>query len=203
MKSLHGEIIPSKLGLGEAMHADQLNQGIITFDEEIDTATAAVLIEDIGYSIRLGNRSIKMYINSPGGEIGSAFAIYDFIKLQIHLYQESDGGALIAGIVRGHAASAASMILLQACEPRVATDHSRLHLHEPGSWNFGPVPLSQMKDNAEELAKLEHIILGIVSSRAGKTYEEVKENLQRRETWMSAQEAKAWGLIDWVQTNGL
>ncbi len=198
-----GEVVPTQIGLGEAIHADQLKTGIITFDDEIDGMSASLLIQEIRYSMRLGNRSLTLYINSQGGEIGSAFAIYDFIQEQIRLYHTTvKTGARVAGVVRGHAASAASMILLQACSVRKATDHSRLHLHEPASWNFGPVALSSMKDNAEELSKLEGIILGIVSSRAGKTYDEVKESLSRRETWMSAHEAKAWGLIDEVIVNG-
>ncbi len=202
MKSPHGVIEPDKLGLSEAIHADELGQGIVTFDDEIDALSAALLMQDIQYSIRLGNKSIMLYINSQGGEIGSAFAVYDFIREQIKLESTYKGGARISGIVRGTAASAASMILLQACEPRVATDHSRLHLHEPALWNFGSVELSSMKDNVDELSKLEGIILGIVSNRAGKSYDEVKEGLQRRETWMSAHEAKDWGLIDAVQTHG-
>ncbi len=202
MKSLHGETVPDHLGLSEVIHVDELQQGIVNFDDEIDGLSSALLIQDIRYSMRLGNKSIKLYINSQGGEIGSAFALYDFIREQINLFFQDKGGAMIGGIVRGTAASAASMILLQACDPRVATDHSRLHMHEPSAWYFGPIEVSSMKDNAEELSKLEGIILGIVSNRAGKTYDEVKESLQRRETWMSAHEAKEWGLIDAVQTHG-
>ena len=201
MKSQHGEIAPNQLGLGEAIHLDSLSQGIVTFNDEIDGISAQGLMQDIAYAIRLGNKSIRLYINSHGGAIGSAFAMYDFIREQINAYQENRGGAMIGGIVRGTAESAASMILLQACEPRVATDHSRLHLHEPSAWNFGPVALSSMKDNAEELSKLEGIVLGIVARRAGKHYDIVKDQLSRRETWMSAHEAKDWGLIDGVQAD--
>ncbi len=203
MMSHDGEIVPTRMNPGEAMHMDELKQGIVTFDDEIDGMSAALLIADIRYSIRLGNRTLTLYINSQGGEIGSAFAIYDFIRAQERLYHGSEKlGGIVTGVVRGHAASAASMILLQACAHRVATDHSRLHLHEPAAWDFGPVALSAMKDNAEELSKLEGIILGIVANRTGKHYDIIKDQLSRRETWMSAHEAKAWGLIDEVRVDG-
>lgn len=191
--------LASEYCLDEAILMDELNQGIVHLNSEIDEFTARDLIRNISYSIRLGNQSLKLFINSPGGGVGDSMAIYDHIREQEFLYDEDNGGARVVGIVRGHAASAASMIVLQACHVRLATRNSRLHLHEPAKWTFGPQTAGAIRDDAKELTELETIILGIIASRAHKSVDELREELGRRDTWMSADEAYQWGLIDGVR----
>lgn len=188
-------IEPTELTLEEAMHLTELQNGIVNLGDEIGPFIARDLIRDIEYAIarRPRGEDITLFINSPGGGIMDAFAIYDFIV------STQQAGHRVTGIVRGQASSAASMIVLQAVDKRVATPQSRLHLHEPSNWSFGPVEASRIRDDATEITRLENIVLHILSSRVGKSVESLLIDLSRRDTWMSAQEALDWGLIDAIR----
>ena len=163
--------------------------------DEIIPYVVRDVIRDMDYALCIPNvESLTLYINSPGGEPSSAMALYDYII-------STQTCCTIRGIVRGQAASAASMIVLQATSPRFATAQSRLHLHEPSKWlhEGGPTKASALRDDADELTRIEGIVLSILAKRAGKDVEDLRKELGRRETWMSAAEAKEWGLIDAVR----
>ena len=184
-------IEPTDLTLEEAMHLTELQNGIVHLGDEIGPFMARDLIRDIEYAIarRPEGEGITLFINSPGGGITDALAIYDFI---VSINPRNP----IVGIVRGQASSAASMIVLQAVGRRVATLQARLHLHEPSNWSFGPIEASRIRDDAAEITRLEHVVLSILSHRVKKSVEDLRLELGRRETWMSAEEALEWGLID-------
>lgn len=186
---------PTDLSLEEAMHYAELQDGKIYLGDEIGSYTSRDVIRDMEYAVYLTKAptpGLTLFINSPGGGVYDAMALYDFIMT---LRQTIP----VMGVVRGQAASAASMVVLQATDPRCATPHSRLLLHEPSKWGHGPESVSAVQDTAEELARIHNIILTILADRSGKQVEDIRAELARREVWMSTAEAKEWGLIDQVR----
>ena len=192
---------PTDLSLEEAMHYAELLDGKIHLGDEISPYTARDVIRDMEYAVSLAVLDLSiahpapkltLFINSPGGGLYDAMSLYDFI---LELRQNVP----VKGVVRGQAASAASMIVLQATEPRMATPNSRFLLHEPNKWGHGPETPSSAQDNAEELARTYDFILAILAERSGKHTGDIRAEIARREVWMSATEAKEWGLIDEIR----
>ena len=186
-------IKPGDLSLEEVIHYNELSVGKINLGDEIGPYTARDVIRDMEYALTLpGVIELILFINSPGGGVYDALAVYDFI---VELRETTP----VRGVVRGQAASAAAMIVLQATNPRVSTPHSRFLLHEPSQWGHGPETVSSVQDSAGELARLHDVILAILASRSGKQVGTIRDELARRQVWLSATEALEWGLIDQVK----
>lgn len=135
---------------------------------------------------------VTIYIMSPGGKVYTAFAMLD----EINLLAETKKVTLI---VQGYAASAASMIILQANGIRLSMPNARFLLHEPRrSVFFASERESDLQDITEEMATIKNKVIDLLASRTGKSAEEVKEKFNRKEAWMSAKEALEWGLIDGI-----
>jgi ATP-dependent Clp protease protease subunit len=133
-------------------------------------------------------KEIAMYINSPGGVVTSALAIYDTMQ-----YIKSP----VSTVCMGMAASAGSLILT-AGEPgrRVALPNARIMVHQPSGGFQGKV--SDIERHAEDIIKTKKRLNEIYVKHTGRTLEEVERTLDR-DYFMSAEEAKDWGLIDIVQ----
>ncbi len=133
-------------------------------------------------------KEIAMYINSPGGVVTSALAIYDTMQ-----YIKSPVSTLCMGM----AASAGSLILTAGeAGRRVALPNSRIMVHQPSGGFQGKV--SDIERHAEDIIKTKRRLNEIYVKHTGRTYEEVEKTLDR-DHFMSADEAKDWGLIDLVQ----
>jgi ATP-dependent Clp protease protease subunit len=133
-------------------------------------------------------KEISMYINSPGGVVTSALAIYDTMQ-----YIKSP----VSTVCMGMAASAGSLILT-AGEPgrRVALPNARIMVHQPSGGFQGKV--SDIERHAEDIIKTKRRLNEIYVKHTGRTYEEVERTLDR-DHFMDPEEAKTWGLIDIVQ----
>ena len=133
-------------------------------------------------------KQIDMYINSPGGVVTSALAIYDtmqYIKCPV------------ATTVMGMAASAGSLILTAGEKGlRTSLPNARIMVHQPSGGFQGKV--SDIERHAEDIIKTKRRLNEIYVKHTGRTYEEVERTLDR-DHFMSAEEAKAWGLIDNIQ----
>ncbi len=133
-------------------------------------------------------KPIAMYINSPGGVVTSGFAIYDtmqYISSPVHT------------TCMGFAASMGSFLLM-AGEPgqRIALPNARIMVHQ-GSGGFqGKV--SDIERHAKDVLETQLKINLLYAKHCGHTLEEVRAALDR-DTFMDAEEAKAWGLVDIVQ----
>ena len=133
-------------------------------------------------------KPIAMYINSPGGVVTSGFAIYDtmqYISSPVHT------------TCMGFAASMGSFLLM-AGEPgqRIALPNARIMIHQ-GSGGFqGKV--SDIERHAKDVKETQQKINELYAKHCGRTVEEVAAALDR-DTFMSADEAKDWGLVDIVQ----
>jgi len=132
-------------------------------------------------------KEIAMYINSPGGQVTSALAIYDTMQ-----YIKSP----VSTVCMGMAASAGSLIL-QAGEPglRISLPNSKIMVHQPSGGARGMA--SDIEIQAEDMRKTKKLLNDIYVKHTGQTYEVIEKTLDR-DRYMSADEAKEFGLIDHV-----
>ena len=132
-------------------------------------------------------KEISMYINSPGGVVTSGLAIYDtmqYIK------------APVTTVCMGMAASMGSLLLTAgAKDQRVALPNARIMVHQPSGGFRGQA--SDIQRHAEDIINTKKRLNEIYVHHTGRTYEEVETTLDR-DHFMSAEEAKAWGLVDHV-----
>jgi len=132
-------------------------------------------------------KEIAMYINSPGGVVTSGMAIYDTMQ-----YIRSP----VATACMGMAASMGSLLLCGGHpEMRSSTPNSRIMVHQPSGGFRGQA--SDIERHAEDIIKTKKKLNEIYVKHTGRTYEEVEAKLDR-DTFMSSEEAKEWGLIDHV-----
>ena len=132
-------------------------------------------------------KEISMYINSPGGVVTSALAIYDTMQ-----YIKSP----VSTVCMGMAASAGSLILTAGTAgQRVSLPNARIMVHRPSGGFRGQA--SDIERHAEDIVKTKRRLNEIYVHHTGRTYEEVERTLDR-DHFMSAQEAKDWGLVDHV-----
>ncbi len=132
-------------------------------------------------------RDIYLYINSPGGVISSAFAIYDTMQ---HI------GAPVNTICMGMAASAGSFLLAAgAADKRAALPHARIMLHQPSSGTQGSA--ADIEIAAKEILYLRDKLNDLYSFHTGQQADKIKADLDR-DLYMSAEEAKEYGIIDKV-----
>jgi ATP-dependent Clp protease, protease subunit len=132
-------------------------------------------------------RDIQMYINSPGGSIYSGLGIYDTMQ-----YITPDVSTITIGI----AASMGAVLMCAGTKgKRTALKHSRVMLHQPYGGAGGQATDIQIMVN--EVKKLKHELYEIIAYHSGQTYDKVKEDSDR-DFWMTAIEAKEYGLVDEV-----
>jgi ATP-dependent Clp protease protease subunit len=132
-------------------------------------------------------RDIQIYVNSPGGSVYAGLGIYDTMQ-----YINPD----VATICTGLAASMAAVLLCAgANKKRTALKHSRIMIHQPLGGAEGQA--SDIEITAREILKLKKELYDIIANHSGKTYEEVEKNSDR-DYWMTADEAKSYGMIDEV-----
>jgi ATP-dependent Clp protease protease subunit len=133
-------------------------------------------------------KEISMYINSPGGIVTSGLAIYDTMQ-----YIKSP----VSTVCMGLAASMGSFILMAgAAGSRVSLPNARIMVHQPSGGFQGKV--SDIERHAEDIIKTKRRLNEIYAKHTGRTYAEVEATLDR-DHFMSAEEAKAWGLVDRVE----
>jgi ATP-dependent Clp protease protease subunit len=130
-------------------------------------------------------RDVYLYINSPGGVISSGMAIYDTMQFM---------RAPVNTICMGMAASMGSF-LLAAGEPgkRKALPHSRIMIHQPSAGYQGTA--SDIEIQAKEVLYLRDQLNGLYAKHANQTVEKIEQDIDR-DRFMSAEQAKAYGLID-------
>ena len=135
-------------------------------------------------------KEIQMYINSPGGVVSSGLAIYDTMQ-----YIRCP----IVTLCMGMAASMGSF-LLSAGAPgqRISLPNSRIMVHQPSGGYSGKA--SDIARHAEDILKTKKRLNELYAKHTGRSYAEVEEMLDN-DTFMTPDEAKAWGLIDQVQEN--
>ncbi len=132
-------------------------------------------------------RDIQLYINSPGGSVYAGLGLYDTMQ-----FVSPD----IATICTGMAASMAA-VLMAAGAPgkRTALKHSRIMMHQPSAGAMGQA--SDVEITVNEVRKVKHELYEVLSYHTGQTVEKIAKD-SNRDYWMTAPEAKEYGLVDEV-----
>ena len=134
------------------------------------------------------DKDIALYINSPGGSTTSLMAIYDtmqFVKPDIATY------------CMGQAASAAAVLMAAGQKgKRFALPHSRIMLHQPHIAGLEG-QASDIEIQAREIMRIKEEIIALLAQHIGKDIEQIKGDTER-DFWMTASEAKEYGLVDEV-----
>ena len=130
-------------------------------------------------------KDISIYINSPGGSVYAGYGIYDTMQFI---------GCDVSTICTGLAASFAAVLLVAGTKgKRMALPHSRVMIHQPLGGVQGQA--SDIEITAREILKVKKELYTIISTHSGKPYEEVERDSDR-DYWMTAEEAKAYGMVD-------
>lgn len=153
-------------------------------DDEIANQIVAVMLyldsEDPG-------KDIMLYINSPGGSVTAGMAIYDTMQ---HI--KSD----VVTICVGLAASMGSFLLAAGTKgKRLALPHSRIMIHQPSGGTRGQA--TDIEIEAREILRIRHQLNNLYVHHTGQVLEKIEKDMDR-DYFMSAQEAKDYGLIDRV-----
>ncbi len=166
-----------------------LKERIIFLGSPIDDTVANLVVAQLLFlEAEDSDKNINLYINSPGGVVSSGLAIYDtmqYIK------------AKVATTCVGMAASIAAL-LLAAGEPgkRFALPRARVMIHQPSAYGLGG-QATDIEIHAREIIKLKKQLSDIMARHTGQTAKRIDKDSDRN-FFMSAEEAKAYGLIDEV-----
>ena len=163
-----------------------LNDRIVFLSEEVNDTTASLVVAQLLYlEAQDPDKDIQFYINSPGGSVTAGMAIYDTMQ-----YIKCD----VATICVGLAASMGAFLLSAGAKgKRMALPNSEIMIHQPSAGTQG-----QITDMAIHLKRLETVkarMNRILSENTGRSIEEVTAACER-DNFMTAEEAKAYGLID-------
>ena len=162
-----------------------LKDRIIFLGEPINDHTANIIIAQLLFLDAENNRDIKFYINSPGGSVSSGLAIYDTMQ-----YIKSD----VSTICVGMAASMASILLAAGKKgKRLALPNSEVMIHQVMGGAEGQA--SDIKIMAEHIIKTKNKLNQILAKHTGKKSETLEKDSDR-DNYMSAEEAKKYGIVD-------
>ena len=163
---------------------------IIFLGTEVDDYTANVLQAQLLYLDSVDNtKDISIYINSPGGSVTAGLGIYDTMQFI---------SSKVATICTGMAASMAAVLLVAGEEGRrSALPHSRVMIHQPLGGVQGQA--SDIEIEAREIQKFKKELYTIISTHSHQPFEKVWKDSDRN-YWMTAEEAKEYGMIDEVLT---
>lgn len=165
-----------------------LRDRVIFLNGEVNDAVSALVCAQLLFlEAENPDKPIHLYINSPGGVITSGLTMYDtmqFIKSPVHT------------LCMGTARSMGSFLLM-AGEPghRMALPNASLHVHQPLGGVQGQA--SDIRIHAEEMLRTKDRVTRLYAQHCGRSYQEVERDLDR-DRFMTAKEAREWGLIDKV-----
>jgi ATP-dependent Clp protease, protease subunit len=178
-----------QMGLNELL----LDNRIIFLDLPLDpritinsSTVASHIIKSMLYlqSIKR-DQDIHLYINCPGGDIDDTLAIYDTMRFL---------NCEIATYCVGGAASGAALILAAGTKgKRFALPHAKIMIHQP--WGYVTGQASDMRIQAAEILRVKDTMLDILAHHTSKPKDQIARDIER-DRYMSAQEAKEYGLID-------
>jgi len=160
--------------------------GVAIDDDVANIITAQLLfLESLDPSA-----DISLYINSPGGKVSSGLAIYDTMQLV---------KPSVSTICTGMAASMGSVLLCAGEKgKRFALPHSKVLIHQPLGGAHGQA--SDILIAAKEIEKTRNDLISIIANHSGTPFEKVFADADR-DYWMSAEEAKAYGMVDDILMN--
>ncbi len=166
-----------------------LRERVIFLNGAIDDGTAALITAQLLYlESENPKKQIDLYINSPGGMVHSGLAIYDTMQ-----YIKSPVSTLCMGM----AASMGSFLLMAGeAGQRIALPNARIMLHQPSGGFQGQA--SDIERHAEDIVRTKRRLNELYAKHCHRSYEDVERTLDR-DHFMSAEEAKEWGIVDRVE----
>ena len=168
-----------------------LNDRIIFLSEEVNDTTASLVVAQLLYlEAQDPDKDIQFYINSPGGSVTAGMAIYDTMQ-----YIKCD----VSTICIGMAASMGAFLLSSGTKgKRIALPNAEIMIHQPSAGTKGKV--TDMEIDVENFLRIKQHLNEILSENTGKSVEQVKADSER-DHWLTAEEAKEYGLIDHIYRN--
>ena len=195
MKSYLIPYVVEQTGKGERsydIYSRLLLDRIVFISGEVtDEMANAVCAQLLFLQSQDAEKEISVYVNSPGGSVTAGLAIYDtmqFVKCPVATY------------CIGQAASMGAVLLAAGAKGRrFALPNARIMIHQP--WGGAEGKASDIEITAREILRLKEILNGILAKHSGKKVEEVTRDTDR-DHFMSAAEAKEWGLVDKILADG-
>lgn len=186
--------VVEKTGRGERsydIYSRLLKDRIIMLSGEINDAVASTVVAQLLFlEAEDPEKDIYLYINSPGGVITSGMSIYDTMN-----YIKPD----VSTICIGQAASMGAFLLSSGAKgKRYSLPHSRIMIHQPLGGAQGQATDIQIQ--AKEIQRMKEMLNHMISEQTGQKLEVVEKDTDR-DNFMSADEAKTYGLIDKVITD--
>jgi len=163
-----------------------LNDRIVMLSEEVNDVTASLVVAQLLYlEAQDPDKDIQFYINSPGGSVSSGFAIYDTMQ-----YIKSD----VSTICIGMAASMGAFLLSSGAKgKRIALPNAEVMIHQPTGGFRGQA--TDIQIHAEKILRTKERLNNILAENTGRKPEEIRD-ASERDNFMTAEEAKEFGLID-------
>ncbi|HCU2622758.1 TPA: ATP-dependent Clp endopeptidase proteolytic subunit ClpP [Clostridioides difficile] len=186
-------VVVEQTGRGERSYdifSRLLKDRIIFLGDQVNDATAGLIVAQLLFlEAEDPDKDIHLYINSPGGSITSGMAIYDTMQ-----YIKPD----VSTICIGMAASMGAFLLAAGAKgKRLALPNSEIMIHQPLGGAQGQA--TDIEIHAKRILKIKETLNEILSERTGQPLEKIKMDTER-DNFMSALEAKEYGLIDQVFT---
>jgi len=178
---------------GQASETKLLEKRIIFVSEAINSTVAKRVVSQLlALDAQESNQPIYMYLNSPGGEVNSGFAIYDTMR-----FLSSEVRVVCTGLT----ASIATIMLLGAPKKhRYSMPNTRFLIHQPLIGGNIQGQASDLEITAKEIIKTRSKINQMLAKECGQPLEKVEEDTAR-DYWMNAQEALEYGLITKIVGN--
>ena len=187
-------VVVEQTGRGERsydIYSRLLRDRIVLLGGEVTDESANLIVAQLLFlQSQDAKKPINMYINSPGGSVTAGLAIYDtmqFISCPVATY------------CIGQAASMGAVLLTAGAKgKRFSLPNARIMIHQP--WGGAEGKASDIEITAREILRLKEMLNGILAAHSGKKLEDVVRDTDR-DHFMSAEEARSWGLIDDVLTS--
>ena len=163
-----------------------LNDRIVMLSEEVNDTTASLVVAQLLFlEAQDPDKDIQFYINSPGGSVSAGLAIYDTMQ-----YIKPD----VSTICIGMAASMGAFLLSSGAKgKRIALPNSEIMIHQPSGGSRGQATDIQIQ--AEQILKIKKRLNEILAANTGKSLKEIERDCER-DHFMTAEEAKEYGIID-------
>ncbi len=168
-----------------------LKERIVFLGEEVNDVTASLVVAQLLFlESEDPGKDIHFYINSPGGSVTAGMAIYDTMQ-----YVKCDVSTTCIGM----AASMGAFLLAGGTKgKRFALPNSEIMIHQPSGGAQGQA--SDIKINAEHILRIRENLNRLLAENTGKPIETIEQDTER-DNWLTADEAKEYGLIDAVIKN--
>ena len=191
MKNMLIPMVVEKTDRGERaydIYSRLLKDRIVFVGGEVEDGMANAIVAQLLFlQAQDPKKEISVYVNSPGGSVTAGLAILDTMKML---------KCPVATYCVGQAASMGAILLAAGTKgKRHALPNARIMIHQP--WGGAQGKASDIEITAREILRLKDVLNGILAEASGKTVDEVLKDTDR-DHFMSAAEAKAWGIVDTV-----